>query len=409
MSLPKNENKKKIIFVGVLLGLTVILTIVFQSQNTEFKFIVGKQNILAYYVKTLKPLFVSNRIDKKDVFRFASTGKVPYDNGEKQLVIRSGILGSGLLGQSNFPHESALNSYDGYVKFFKLDSKEQKTLDSILISYQPSLAAGILIGKGSSVAINSDLNKIRTALIFDLRKFTSEIIARRAPEMVKELSALNDSKALKDLRKKVLENISNKFLVYSPDSVFTVRSNFAYDSLVSASEKEREKMLEKLAKNFSLNFHFDSPGGKTPNLITLGKGSNGLSVSFEADTSTAERKLSNALNINFSVRSDSSNVQFNINADTTNGNFNFRIKVNAPDTNFVFGINFNADAISNLITHSIDAANLSDVERDSIRRALDSAMKKLNSKFETDSTLKKNKFMKELFEKMLKIKMRKEK
>ena len=403
----KNENTKKIIFVTTIFAITVLLTIIFSSQNYKFNVIVSKKNILEYYIKSLQPLYFKEKIDKKGIFEFATTGKLHFGNDNEHLVVRSFSPSLNIFKNNTLPQQDVLNSYDKFVKFFNLSKAEQSKLDSILLSYRTPLVSSILVGNGTSYAVNSDLDKIKTALEFDIKNFESQIIAKRSPKFSKELLAISRDKNLKNLREKLLKNIGSNFVVYSPDSIFTVKSKVKIDSLMNVSGKLREKLLTQLGKNFSTGLIFDSLNqSPSSGKISFHKGKNALTITFNTDTSSVEGKLSKALNFNFSVQSDSSSMVFNINADTSNGEFNIKMKINSPDTNMVLGINFNADALSNLISQGLDGKNFSEHTKDSIMHVLDSAFKELNTEMNNDSTLRKNQSMRQFIRKFFKRKSR---
>ncbi len=406
----EKKDTKKIFFILSLIAATVLLTIVFSSEDYQLQIKIGRKNILEYYVSTLKPLLASGGINKKEIFEFATTGKIPAKNSNKNIVVSSAVPFQQFADRNNIFSNTSLNGYDNFVKFFSLTKREQKQLDSILLSYQAPLSVSILIGQNGSMAVNSDLDKIRTALAFDIQRFEAQLIATRFPNAAESILKIDNNKVLQNLREKVIKSIGGNFTVYSGDSVFTIKSKIDFDSLFNYSEKKREKLLKKLRNNFSMDFSVDSANDQPySGKIIFRNGKSSLSVIFEKDTSAAEEKLSRALNLNLLFRDDTSRVGLNIKVDTTKGKININMNVNSPDTSFNSRISFDVHALKNMITERIKNKNIDRTKQDSILKALDSIFSKLPLKLNGDSINSRDTDFEKFFGKMFREKMRKEK
>ncbi len=379
---PNNWNKEKTFFLAGLAIVTIFLTVLFYSDDYEVNIVFDKKKLIEYYVRTLEPLFEKQTLNKKEIFEFASTGVIPYDNGKKQIVVRSTFPSSTFFKNKNLSHQSWLTSYDDFVSILNLSKKEQAQLDSILLSYRVPLETSILIGRDNSMAVSSDLNKLKTALEFDIKKFQLKIFAKRSPKMAEDLLAINNNKTLQSFRKKVLQNIGNKFLLFANDSVFTLESNLNFDSLWTVNEKEKKELIKNLSKNLTLNFQIDTLH-KNPSSgkMSFKVGENSFTIFFNTDTTSTEGKLSKALNFDFKIEDDTSSVAFKIKADTTNGNFSLKMNVHSPDTNFTVGFNFNGKDFARIFAQDSLWGKPDSVLQDSIMRELDSAMKELEKEF----------------------------
>ncbi len=198
---------KNIFVVGIII-LTITLLIVFGVEQSNNKSRVKGDVVNEFYSATLKPLFTSESIDKKDVLNFALEGDLLLDKKEnKVLQLSKDSVGREVLAIKRFDNKEFADSYKLVVKRLQLEEgKRKEKLDSILDLYSKELSKLIYKDKNEVLAVDPQIGTIQKLLNKDLSDF------------LKDKSPAENS--LNRIAKRREHKASRDYFVFTPDTVF---------------------------------------------------------------------------------------------------------------------------------------------------------------------------------------------
>jgi len=359
----ETAKRRKAFFIWGLILLTAFLTFVFGSGDYKMEEFVreGQASLLEYYVNNLKPLFTSRKLDKKDVFDFAETGKLPLDKtGDKELVVLSTMGGNKIFKLQKRGEEKRSSSYQNFVDSLKLSPQEREELDSLLNAFTKPLERSVFVGKKESFAVNSDLGKLREILKKNIEEFEKKAReGRYAWKLTAKQREASRAFAAR-LKKEILKGVGKNFFVIAPDTVFTVTAEMK-DSLENA-----------LHKKVRFLFKIDSTNAsKNAADISINVDSSGVSILLKADTSRTQGDFGNGFSLDVNSPEDSTRVRMKFGTDTTNDYLKFGMEVLKPDTTVNLNFKIKMQDISDFISRIPGMDEKEKIEfRDSLRAEL---------------------------------------
>lgn len=204
-------------------GLTIFLLFLFRSIQFDEEDSPNRNLADELYSATLKPLFSSSNIDKKDVLKFAVKGDLPLDENNKVLQVGTDTEGKETLeiikNKENIPNDE----YSFIVDKLKLDEDRKAEFDAILKSYQDDLSDLVYYGDDSLIVVDPKIGLLRNSINYDLSNFikkTKYHVADLRPLDEKGNPRLYDATSLPEM------NMPRHYIVFSPDSV--VREEFHF-------------------------------------------------------------------------------------------------------------------------------------------------------------------------------------
>ncbi len=396
----KSEGKKKIIFVASLIIVTIFLAVEFGRYPSDVKEFINKggKNIVEFYTKTLRPLFYSTQINKEEVFDFAQTGELPLNKSKNKFIsVKSDVSGKSIF-ELLFKKSKPVNNsrYNKFVKDLKLKDDQQAKLDSILFSYRNKIYENVYLNKRNSVAVNSNLNRLRAALNYDLESFKASVEKKPDKSLFWALKKNLTPGQLVSIRRNLLNKMGENFILISPDTTLTLKSNgttvkiFAPDSLQNNIANITQRIIKKWTP-----VNFNGRNFSIPR-ISVKKDSARVIVEIGGGKRNEEEKLVNLFTMNVNKDGGNEKVRINFSADTASGNISLTVKKELPDSTVNVKINFNPAALSGLI-----APFLSNLDSLSEFEQLDSAFRM----FEDDTDFfdeSNNKSMRKFIKQMIK-------
>ncbi len=255
---------KKFSPVFGVIALSIILMVVLKYNPMLIDKVVEQQksNITAFYKQNLKPLLYAANLTNEDIFDFAFYHQLPLDNQKKQFL----QIGSDKNGNQFFEIKSAgiaqtNNHLDNFIKGLNLNEGQKKQLDSILTSHAPELQSQVLVNEKNTVAISPNIWNYNKALAADLISFAARINKKDFQKVVPpDCEKLYNARAIAQMMKEVKSSKSNKYIFFTPDSIFSEQYSFnqeEFNKEMDKWSKEMQKNMQEFGKQFSnLNIHF---------------------------------------------------------------------------------------------------------------------------------------------------------
>lgn len=259
-----SSNIKKWSNIIGLSLLTFGLMIIFKQNSVHVDHIENK--LLKFYTKNLHPLFVKTEITNEDIFNFAIYQNLPIDKNQNK-VLEIVTLDK---NEVNFQVKNAFinkdtKNYEKFIEHFQLTDRQQKGLDSILLSYKNNVYASILTNDKQVVAVDPKIVLLRESLIYDISSYLEN-------EQVKNLSEFENlyqtedvspelQKLFVEAKSKSDKKIKNSYLFFAKDSVYKLNVEFDpnlanpnyFANNFSKSNHKKEKVKVTLNNNDSHN------------------------------------------------------------------------------------------------------------------------------------------------------------
>jgi hypothetical protein len=231
--------------------LTLTLLIVFGVEQSNEQNGKNTDVINQFYSATLKPLFTSESIDKKDVLNFALDGDLLLDKDEnKVLQLSNDSTGREVIGIRSSEGMLLTDNYARVIeKLQSVEGKQKEKLDSILGLYSNELSKSIYKDENKVFVVDPNIGMVRKLLNRDLTNF------------VKDQNLSGNS--IEILEKNREEEAARDYLVFNSDTVF--QREYKYVAPAESKVFEPEKTLTlakpespKVEKANELNFKIDS-------------------------------------------------------------------------------------------------------------------------------------------------------
>ncbi len=237
-----------------------------------------KTNLAGFYQENLKPLFYASDLSNEDVFNFAFTKQLPLDRSNRQYL----KLGYDPSGREFFEIKTSEDStpVDNLEKFaskLKLNSLQRHQVDSILESYADDLQSQVLVNDKNTVAINPNLWNYNKAIVADIMSFARDANQEEFNKIVPAGYFDYDNPDVRTIVNKVKDNKDNKYIFFTPDTIFTQKYNFdkkKFEDEMAKAKDEMKKGMEEAKrslKEMKIDLKFDSSFTRLKNDPSWGK------------------------------------------------------------------------------------------------------------------------------------------
>jgi hypothetical protein len=231
-----------------------------------------KTNIAGFYQENLKPLFFASDLSNEDVFNFAFSKRLPLDKTNGQYL----KLGYDPGGNEFFEINTAsltqpVDNLNKFVSTLKLNTKQKQQVDSILESYADDIQTQVLVNSKNTVAINPNLWNYNKALVADLMSFAKNANTKQFNKLVPAGYFKYNAPEVASMVKQVKNTNDNKYIFFTPDTIFTEKYDFNKDEFKKEMQQAKEEMKKGLQevrenlKNVKINLRLDSNFAKLKN------------------------------------------------------------------------------------------------------------------------------------------------
>ena len=268
------ERYRKWIPATAFAGLAVVLMVFLKFNPGLIDELVEQQktNLAGFYQENLKPLFFASDLSNEDLFNFAFSKQLPLDKSNGQYL----KLGYDSGGNEFFEIQTAtsaqpVNNLSKFVSTLKLNSKQKAQVDSILESYSDDIQTQVLVNDKNTVAINPNLWNYNKALVADLMSFARDANKEEFNRIIPAGYFNYNAPQVADFVKQVKNTPDNKYIFFTPDTIFTEHYNFDKQEFKKQMQEAREQMKQGLQeakenlKNIKINLKLDSSFAKLKN------------------------------------------------------------------------------------------------------------------------------------------------
>ncbi len=223
-----NNIKRWSNIIGLSL-LTIGLMIIFKQNSVKVDHIENK--ILKFYTNNLQPLFVKTEITNEDIFNFAIYQNLPIDKNQNKVLEIAKLENN----EVNFQVKNAVfnkdtKNYQKFIEHYQLTDRQQKGLDSILLSYKNNVYASILTNDKQVVAVDPKIVLLRESLIYDISTYLENQHIKNFDEFENLYQIQNISPEVQKIFVEAKLNsdkpIKNSYLFFAKDSVYKLNVEF---------------------------------------------------------------------------------------------------------------------------------------------------------------------------------------
>ena len=206
-------------------GLAAVSLIIFVSLNINpeiFRNLINTQkNVISDYTSNLKPLFFPSEISNEDMFNFALYEEIPLNNADNQ-VLKIGLDKSGkeYFEVKKADNDDNKNNLNNFLSKLNLSDEKKSKVDSLFKNYASQLSKHILVGNENAIAINPAVWNLRKAMIADFIALTRQLDTKNFDRLANSYK-IPIPKNQVAWNKKLDSIHTNKYIVFTPDSVFT--------------------------------------------------------------------------------------------------------------------------------------------------------------------------------------------
>ena len=248
-------------------ALTVVLMIFLKFNPGVIDRLLEQQktNLAGFYQENLKPLFYASDLSNEDVFNFAFSKQLPLNKSNGQYL----KLGYDPSGKEFFEiktseDSSNANNLDRFTAKLKLSSRQRQQVDSILESYAEELQSQVLVNDKNTVAINPNLWNYNKAIVADIMSFARDANREEFNKIIPAGYFRYDNPDLRTIVNKVKDSRDNKYIFFTPDTIFTERYEFDSKKFKDEMAKAKEEMKQGIEeanrslRNMKINLKLDS-------------------------------------------------------------------------------------------------------------------------------------------------------
>ncbi len=248
-------------------ALAVVLMIFLKFNPDAIDRLVEQQktNLAGFYQENLKPLFYASDLSNEDVFNFAFTRQLPLNKSNGQYL----KLGYDPSGKEFFEiktseDSSNANNLEKFAAKLKLNSRQRQQVDSILDSYAEDLQSQVLVNDKNTVAINPNLWNYNKAIVADIMSFARDANREEFNKIVPAGYFAYDNPDVRTIVNKMKASGDNKYIFFTPDTIFTQNYEFDAKKFKDEMAKSREEMKQGMEEakrslqNMKINLKLDS-------------------------------------------------------------------------------------------------------------------------------------------------------
>lgn len=261
---PKSFFSKKWI---PAIGFVAVSMIIFLSININpefFKnFIDTQKNVISDYTGSLKPLFFPSEISNEDLFNFALYEEIPLNNSDNQ-VLKIGLDESGkeYFEVKKSDNEVNKNNLNNFLSKLNLSDNKKTKLDSLFKDYASQLSRNILVGNDNAIAINPVVWNLRKAMVADFVSLTRQLDTKNFDRLAHSYN-IPIPKNYVVWNKKLDSIQTNKYIVFTPDSVFTSELNLKMKDLAELNiDNTVRRNSERRFHKIDFDSVFSNQGGR---------------------------------------------------------------------------------------------------------------------------------------------------
>jgi hypothetical protein len=239
---------KKYVPVFTIVILTAALMLFYKYNISDVDKIVkeSESNLLSYYTKNLKPLFVNTRLDADDVFNFAFDRVVPLDREKNQYL----SIGVNEKGREYFEIRNNLDiknlhSKDEFVNKMKLNENQKTEFDKILNSYAENLESQVVLSEDNVIGVNENLWTLNRAITANVLQFAENASSKNLHQIVTPPINFVNNPKVDDLIRFAINNKSNRYVLLTPDTIVSTPIEINIEKF-EKERKELENQKEKL-------------------------------------------------------------------------------------------------------------------------------------------------------------------
>ena len=359
---PQFIFSKKLIFAAGTIVTLIIISLSFIYIDF-FNISSNNSKINSEYANNLEPLFSPDNLSSDDVFNFALYEELPIKNSDNQVL----KIGFDREGTEYFElKKSASKVKKDNLKIFlsnlSLSDNKKEKVDSLFRVYAEKISKNILVGKNNSIAINPSVWNLRKAILADFIALTSELDSHNFDKLLNAHKILIPKNFV--LWRKEIDSIkTNKYIVFTPDSVFTSEVNLSFNEQLN-SNHDKFNLYNTDKKSFKIEFDSSLAIGnikiiKNPNFIQFRIDNfeiPSLNIpDFDSFVEFVERSVQNQQNLNLTSTENSNNTKENLS------------KKLFIDTQY--GVNL--DSILELQNKRLESSQKKRIQKDNIKNNID--------------------------------------
>lgn len=223
-----------------------------------------KLNLVEFYSQNLRPLFEDKNLTTAQVFDFAFNNSIVLDtNSKHELHIDAREGNSAIIEVRLSDGRIETIKFEDFVERLEISDEGRDEIDSILNYYAPKIASSILVNDNNSIAINSDLVGLQEAVRAEVYNVAMAYNSKGLQVVMPQVPLIRDRQHIAQFVSQVKNTNSNRFLVFSPDTVFTMQLFIDADSLSREIEKNWEEFESEpkkgADKHRTFSFSFKAP------------------------------------------------------------------------------------------------------------------------------------------------------
>lgn len=252
MSFDSNNNEnisgfKKYLPMGGLILLTISLMIYFGIDQFNRSSETSQNNLLSdLYSKTLKPIFVNEKLTKEDVLNFAFYNNLPVDKKENKILeVKNDPSGNEVIEVRKAEIKGNIDNYSKFVNKMGLNDKQKNELDSLLEEFKQEITNTTFSDDHKTLAVDTRIGLLHQVLRTEIFDFISRA-------KVKENVANIYSERTLENFNKVIENEKNKsvrnYIFFTPDTVIQSDAEFVRGKSSQPVDKKEPSVFQPVLK-----------------------------------------------------------------------------------------------------------------------------------------------------------------
>lgn len=223
MSFDSNNNEnisgiKKYLPIGGLIILTISLMIYFGIEQFSISSETNQNNLLSdLYSKTLKPIFVDEKLTKEDVLNFALYNNLPVDKKENKILeVKNDSFGNEVIEVRKTEIKGNTDNYSRFVDKMELNGKQKTELDSLLEEFKQNITNTIFSDDHKTLAVDTRIGLLHQVLRTEIFDFISRVKNNvNIANIYTKSTLVNFNKVIENEKNKSVRN----YIFFTPDTV----------------------------------------------------------------------------------------------------------------------------------------------------------------------------------------------